>query len=312
MRASRSIDAGLDGAAVGRRVAGRPGDEGELGRVLAPGRRLLRRRGVAHGDGAARAHGLDPGQQRLVAVDVALQLGALEAEACGIDEHRRIAGIDQGGLDPADAGNVEQVDMIAGREGGAGGGSGLGLGLVVGGIEELELDLGRRKGHAVELEVAQLLDLAAAHGHVADDLLADVGLPDANGGRAVGRGADQAHADRARADGGAEVAAIARPVDQRLVDGHLAEQVVDVAILALRFRQDDDLAGARGRAAHAVGMLAVAVGAADHAHQDAVALVSVRRQVLGEEEDPLAGAAAHVDGGNAELFHESLELGARC
>src|SRR4029450_4252778 len=68
-------------------------------------------------------------------------------------------------------------------------------------------------------------------------------------------------------------------------------------------RRYDDLAVARGRSAHAVGVLAVAIRAADHAHQDAVACRRVRRQVVGQEEDALAGAAAHVDRGNPELFH---------
>ncbi len=84
-----------------------------------------------------RAHGFGPRQQRLVAVDVALQLGALEAEACRVDEHRRVAGVDQGGLDPAEAGNVEQVDMIARRKGRAA--NRARFGLIVGRIEELEV-----------------------------------------------------------------------------------------------------------------------------------------------------------------------------
>ena len=37
----------------------------------------------------------------------------------------------------------------------------------------------------------------------------------------------------------------------------LAEQVIDIVIGLLAFRQDDGFAGARGGAAHAVGVLAV-------------------------------------------------------
>ena len=116
---------------------------------------------------------LDARQQRLVAVDVALQLGALEAKPRGIDEHRGIAGIDQGRLDLAQAGHVEHVDVVAGGERRTALAA-----FVVGRVEELQLDLGRREGHAVELEVAQLLHLAVAHRHVVHDLLLDVGLPD--------------------------------------------------------------------------------------------------------------------------------------
>jgi hypothetical protein len=119
----------------------------------------------------------------------------------------------------------------------------------------------------------------------------------------VGRRVDQARADGERPDRSAEVAAVARPVDQGLVDGDLAEQIVDIAARARGLGQDDDLAGARGRPAHAVGVLAVAIRAADHPQQDAVACRRVRRQVAGQEEHALAGAAAHVNRGNPELFH---------
>ena len=64
-----------------------------------------------------------------------------------------------------------------------------------------------------------------------DDGLADIGLPDADGGDAVARHAgrvDQAVGDGEGADGGRQVAAVAAPVDEGLVDGDLAEQVVDV------------------------------------------------------------------------------------
>jgi hypothetical protein len=64
---------------------------------------------------------------------------------------------------------------------------------------------------------------------VGDDGLADVGLPDATtatpscGNRRVHR-----PADGERTDGGRQVAAVAAPVDEILVDGDLAEQVVDI------------------------------------------------------------------------------------
>jgi len=90
------------------------------------------------------------------------------------------------------------------------------------------------------------------------------------------------------------------------IDRDLTEQIVDVAIVARRFRQDHDLAGARGGRAHAVGLLAVAIGTADHPQQQALALSRIGRKVLGAEEHALAGAAAHVDGGNAKLVHRTI------
>ncbi len=141
----------------------------------------------------------------------------------------------------------------------------------VGRVEKLEQDLGRREGNAVELEVAQLLHHPSLIGTWFTIFFLMLACQILTVAHAVGRRVDQAHADGERPDRGAEVAAVARPVDQGLVDGDLAEQIVDVAAGALGLRQDDDLAGARGGAAHAVGVLAVAIGAADHPHQDAVA-----------------------------------------
>jgi hypothetical protein len=176
-------------------------------------------------------------------------------------------------------------------------------------IEELELHLGRGKGDAIELEVAQLLNRAVLHRHMGNDPLPDVGLPDADDGRAIGRRRDEAGIDGERSDSRREVAAVARPVDHGRVDRHLAEQIVDIAVGPLRLRQDDDLAGARGRAAHAVGVLAVAVGAADHPQQHALALGGIGRQIFLAEEHALAGAATHVDGRDAELLHRDLWFG---
>ena len=112
-------------------------------------------------------------------------------------------------------------------------------------------------------------------------------------------------ADRERPDGRGEIAAVAAPVHERLVDRDLAEQVVDVVIRPRALRQDHRLAGARGGSAHAVDLLAVRVRAADHAQQQRI----TRRarhlrglgQVLQAEEHALAGTAAHVGGGNADL-----------
>jgi hypothetical protein len=52
-------------------------------------------------------------------------------------------------------------------------------------------------------------------------------------------------------------------------------------------------------------VLAIWIGTADDAQQDAIARLFVRRQIFGAEEDSLAGAATHVDGGYPELPHLS-------
>mmetsp|Transcript_26275 Transcript_26275/g.62214 ORF Transcript_26275/g.62214 Transcript_26275/m.62214 type:complete len:211 (+) Transcript_26275:3988-4620(+) len=138
--------------------------------------------------------------------------------------------------------------------------------------------------------------------------LADVGLPDAHRadavfGHAVGR--HQAARDGERTDRGGQVAAVARPVHEGAVDGNLAEQVVHVMAGFCRRRHDDGLGRGRRGAAHAVDLLAVGVRAADHAQQQLVSrrtwLLAGLGQVLQAEEHTLAGAAAHIGGGNANL-----------
>ena len=147
---------------------------------------------------------------------------------------------------------------------------------------------------------------------MAQDGLADIGLPDSHHGGAVARDAvqvDQAAFDGEGAHRRAEVAAVAAPVDEGAVDRDLAEQVVDVVVGALAAVQDDRLAGAGGGAAHAVDLLAVRIGAADHAQQQRIARRSRRLgrgwQVLQAEEHALAGAPAHVGGADLELGKES-------
>ena len=113
----------------------------------------------------------------------------------------------------------------------------------------------------------------------------------------------QALLDRERPDGRGEIAAARRPVDHRLVDRDRAEQEIDVAARLPRARDEHDLARARRGASHAVDMLAIGVGRADHPQQHAVAHGGVPRQVLLAEEHALAGAAAHVDRGDRALAH---------
>jgi hypothetical protein len=173
----------------------------------------------------------------------------------------------------------------------------------------LELHFSRREGDAIEFEVAGFLHLAAGHRHVGDDGLIDVGLPDAHDRPAVLRhafGVEQACGDGERANRRGQVAAVAAPVHKRLVDRHLAEEVIDVVVRAGAFRDDDGFAGARGGAAHAVDLFAVGVGAADHAQQECIAgLAGDARsfgQVVEAEEDAFAGTATHVGGRDFDLW----------
>src|SRR5690606_38527991 len=98
----------------------------------------------------------------------------------------------------------------------------------------------------------------------------DVALPDAyNSSTVIGnaRFIDQTIADGKRTHSSSQVAAVAAPVDEGLVDGDLAEEVIHIVIGPLAFGEDDGFAGAGCGAAHAVSMLAIRIGAADNAQQ---------------------------------------------
>jgi hypothetical protein len=176
------------------------------------------------------------------------------------------------------------------------------------GIQKLQLHLGGRKSHPIELEITGLLDLAGGDRYMGDDGPGDVDLPDTHGGDAVpgnARRVDQALADREGPDRRRQVAAIAAPVDERRVDGHLAELVVDIVPGLLAAREDHRLAGAGGRAAHAIDLLGIGVRAADHPQQQGIAsrarTLCRRGQIVELEENALAGPASHIRGGDTEL-----------
>ncbi len=175
-------------------------------------------------------------------------------------------------------------------------------------VDELEHDLRRREGHAVELEVTGLLDLSAGDRDVRDDGLSDVGLPDTHDAGPVLRNVrrvDEAGVDRERAGRRRQVAAVATPVDEGSVDRHLAVQVIDVVVRLQALRDDHALARAGRRAAHAVDVRCIGVRAADHAQEQPVTRLARHLAGLGEimqaEEHALAGAATHVGGGNPDL-----------
>ena len=102
-----------------------------------------------------------------------------------------------------------------------------------------------------------------------------------------------------------EVAAVAAPVDEGLVDGDLAVEVVDVMARLAALREDHALAGAGGGAAHPVDIARHRGQGCHHPHEQPVARLAGDpagfRQVFQAEEHALAGAAAQVGGGDADL-----------
>nr|GEU28025.1 hypothetical protein [Tanacetum cinerariifolium] len=282
--------------AAGRRVRRRRRHERHLGRVLAPCR-LVQVLDQSHAQRTVGADGFEHGQRPGIAVDRLLQLRARVTHRLRFDENGGNAGVDHGGAQHAHARHVQIVDQPAGGEHRTAGA----IALLVGRrIEKFQYDFGGRERDAIEFEVARLLYLAVRHRDMGDDGPGDIGLPDAHHGHAIARDARRVHQacrNRKRAHGGRQVAAVAAPVHERLVDGHLAEQVVDVMIGPVAGGQDHGLAGAGRAVAHAVDLFAVGVGAADHAQQQRVArgawgLRGRRQEVLGEA---LQHAARFVD-----------------
>ena len=141
-----------------------------------------------------------------------------------------------------------------------------------------------------------------------DDGFLDIDLPDAHHGNAVFGNpvcGDQPVVDGKRAYRRGQVAAVAAPVDERLVDGHLAEQVIHVVVCTVALGQNHRLAGTRGGAAHAVGVFAIGVRAADDPQQQLVAGFAGHLghvwQIGEAEENAFAGAATHVSGRDFDL-----------
>ena len=224
--------------------------------------RFIQIRNQPHAQRAIRTNGLEHRQRFRITVDGALQLGAGVTDVFGIDEDGRNARIDHGRLEVPDAGHFEVIHQVAGRKHRT-----TAALFFCRRVHEFDLHFGRRKGHAVEFEITGFLHFTVGDRHVGDDGLANVGLPHAHHRHTVVRnaaGVDQPVADGKRTDRCGQVAAVAAPVDERFVDGDLAEQVIDVVISLDAFRQDHGFAGAGGRAAHAVDLLVVRVGAADH------------------------------------------------
>lgn len=288
--------------ATGGSVGARRRDERHFRRVLTPGS-LVDVVDKPHAHGAIGANGLEAQQRLRIAVDGVLQFGTGVADIGSIDKNGRDTGIDQGRLERTDPRHFQVIDQIAGGE------HGTATAVFIGcRVKKLQLHLGRREGDPVQLEVAGFLHFTFSDRDVGDDGLADIRLPDTHGGDTVARNTrrvDQATADGKRTDRSGQVAAVAAPVDEGLVDADLAEQVVDIVLGLDALRQDHGLAGARRGAAHAVDLLAVRVGAADYPQQQRIAggtwNLRLLGQVLQAEEHAFAGAAADVGGGDFDL-----------
>jgi len=295
--ARQQIDVGRsDGGAARGGIRGGRRHERNLGSALAFGAGVRHTFGQAHRDRAVCPNRFAACEQIGLDIDGARQLDAGQAERRSVHEYRGIAGIDQGDVDIAHAGNRQSIHGIASGQHRA-----AALRIVRTGIEKSQCDLGGRKRHAVEHEVAHLLHGAVAHRHLGDDFLADVGLPDAHRGHAVVRRVDESAMDGKRAHCGRQIAAVPRPVDQRRGDRDLSEPVIDVAIRTRAFTHDDDLAGAGRGPAHAVDVLLIRIGAADQAQQRGIPARRIGGQIFGQKEHAFAGAPAHVIGGDSGL-----------
>ena len=294
--------ASSDLLATGRNVISRRRDKRDLGRVLTVGS-FVDMLDQSHAHRPMGADVFEHHQRVRIAIHGLLQLRAVVTNIAGVDKDGRNTRVDHGGLQRTHAGHFKLVYQIAGGKHRPT----LSV-LIRRGIHELDLHFGRRKGHAIELEVTGLLHFAIGHGNVGNDGLADIGLPDAHHRSTVFRhpgGIHQTGADREGAHCGGQIAAIATPVDERLVDGHLAEQVIHVVIGLGRRRQNHRLAGAGRCSTHAIGLLAVGIGTADHPQQQIIPRLArhLRRlgQVLQAEENTFTGTATHIGGGYSDL-----------
>ena len=301
-RAHVEVDGiGGDGLAGGRHIGFRRRNERHLRRVLARCS-VLRRLDQPHAQRAGHADRFQLRQCSLVFVDRRLQFAAVEADVCGVDEHGGNAGVDHRRFERAKTRHVEIIDKMPGGKHGAA------IAFVIGRIKEFQHDLGGGEGHAIHFEVAGFLHLSIRDRYMRENGLADIGLPDPHRERAVvrdARGIDETVGDRERPDRGGEIAAVARPIDECTVDADLTVQIVHVVVRHGCRRDDHALAGRGRRPAHAVGVLAVGIGASDHPQQQRVAHRTGRmcfeRQIFQAEEHAFRRAAAQVGGGDAAL-----------
>jgi hypothetical protein len=271
-------------------------------------RRVLPRSGFAdvldqpHGHGAVGADRFKALEGIRVAIDGLLQLRARVAQVLGAQENRRNARVDHGGLEGAYAGHLEVIDQLPRGEEGA---------LAIGGIEEVHGDLGGGEGDSIELEIPRFLHGAIGHGHLVQEAFFNIRLPNAHFAGAVSGHPGWVHepfGDGKGPHGRGQVAAVAGPVDEGGIDGHLAEEVVHIVPRAIALAYEHHLRGAGGGAAHAVRVLSVGVGAADHPKAQRVPggprHLGLGRKVGDIEEHALRGAPAQIGGADFLLRRE--------
>ena len=223
---------------------------GRAGRAwgVAARRGLGARTRQAHRQRAGNAQRLAARQQRGIAVELRLRGTAGGAQRGGLDQHQRDRRVDQRGLDRRLSGRIEPGEAAARREQRPAAG------------ERNSRRIGaaakatRRAGSRLPRTPRRR---APAHGRGC----ACRCWPARCAPSHCRPGAcDEATLYRERTHRGAEIAAVARPVDRRAAHRHLSEEVIDIAIGPRRGRHDHHLAGARGGATEPVDLLAVGSG----------------------------------------------------
>jgi hypothetical protein len=220
---------------------------------------------------------LDACFQRRVGFELLRRFGAGDTEIFGAHHDDGHAVVDARHRNP-----IDRVDNRTGRQQRAA--------ARTGDIEKFQRNRRGRAGHTVDAGVALVFDRATRGRHGRDCDAARVHHVDADGRRRA-RNGDQAVFDRPRADAGEDVAAVLAVADFGLVDDDLQKQIVDVSVVALRTRDDRNLAGERMRAADAVDL--PHVGRAHRGEQHAIAQLAIVRQVLRMEIQALRGPAPH-------------------
>src|SRR5690606_31568049 len=109
---------GRDLLATGGRIVLRFGDEGDLWRMLTPGR-FLWTVDQPHAQSAGHPNRLETRQRLGIAIDIFAQLSALIANILGVDEYRWNARSDHGRLQRANTRYLKLVHKITGGEHGA-------------------------------------------------------------------------------------------------------------------------------------------------------------------------------------------------
>lgn len=225
--------------------------------------------------------------QFLVGGQLLVRLVPGDPQVLGRRHHDRHAVVDARHLDA-----VDHVHLAAGRQQAAGGRARR--------VLEPEHDGRGRSRHPGDGGAAPVVDAPAGRGEARGGRAAGVEQADAHLGVFTAR-RDQPAFDGERADAGQQVPAVLRRRDDRLVHGHLEEQVVEVGRRIGARRHHGDFAGQRMRAADAVDL--ARVGAPQGAQQQVVALHGIGGQVGRQEVRALRGAAAHQHAAHALIGH---------